>query len=134
MDHGYGQGRYTLVASADGLPANRSISLTVEVSAPREKRRHSRFQFFGFTEDHLPVGGGGLIVLPFTEPPGVTLFDFDLQCVPSIDILEPVDFEVSPPDYFGFRFITTAPGTCTLFLFGEDANGEFTETATLTIG
>jgi hypothetical protein len=134
MDHSYGRGRYTLVASADGLPEERSISVTVEVSGPpREKRRPSRFEFFGIVPEQMPVGANGRIVLPFYEPPGVILYDFDILCEP-LDIIEPSGpVEFVEPDYVALPFLTTGPGTCTLFIYGEDANGEFTETSTLTI-
>ena len=82
----------------------------------------------------MPVGAIGRIVLPFYEPPGVILYDFDIFCEPTFDIIEPSGpLEIVEPDYFAFPFLTTGPGTCTLFIYGEDANGEFTETSTLTI-
>jgi hypothetical protein len=136
MDHPYAPGRYTLVASVDGLSSDRSISVIVEVSPARERRSPpaSRFEFFGFSPNQLQVGGSGFIFLPFEEPPGVTLFGFDGECQPTDDILEPSGpIELFPPTHVALPFVTTGPGTCTVFIYGEDANGPFVESSTLTI-
>ena len=132
MDHAYAPGRYTLVASADGLPAERSISITVEVSAAREERT-SHVEFFGFSPSDVAVGGTGVILLPTVAPPGVSLTNIFGECVPDEDILQPNGTASTFPTYVALPFITTGPGTCTLFLVGEDASGPFTDTSTLTI-
>jgi hypothetical protein len=134
MDHSYAPGRYTLVASADGLPGDRSITLTVDVR-PGRRAPNTRFQYWGFLDgEQLHIGDPGRIFLPLEEPPGVTLLAFDVLCSPSYDVLAPNGFvEIHPPEYVAFPFVAAAPGTCTLYIFGEDANGPFTETSTLTI-
>ena len=82
-----------------GSRRNAEISVTVEVSGPpREKRRPSRFEFFGIVPEQMPVGAIGRIVIPLYEPPGVTLFDSDIFCEP-FDIIEPSgSLEIGRPD------------------------------------
>jgi hypothetical protein len=136
MDHSYAAGRYTLVASADGLPGDRSITLDVEVR-PGKRDRNTRFQYFGFDPEQLSVGGTGRILFPF-PPPGLTQFLPTLLCeqagVPTFFLIQPNGIpEFVPPDHLVLPFIATGAGTCTFSIFGEDADGTFTETSTLTI-
>ena len=143
-DHSYAPGRYRLVASADNLQpsagsgTDRSTSLEVQVSSRREKPGPfvSRFQSFGFDQNDVQVGATFYFVLPIPLPPGIVLVfpGITLNCTP-FDAAFP-DFlaPIQPfPGGIGLPFVATKPGTCVATVYGEDANGPFTESSTLTI-
>jgi hypothetical protein len=133
MDHPYAPGRYTLIASLDGAPGDRSISVPVEISPQREKRV-SLFPSFGFIPSSLTLGSTGYLVLPFPLPEGVTVYGLDLSCSPP-DVLVP-DFMSPPqsfPDGIGLPFLANEVGTCGFSLSGTGPEGPFTATSTLTV-
>jgi hypothetical protein len=154
-DHQYDPGRYRLTATAEGIPASqsggetsRSISIEVQVSERREKPEapqspvvSSHFQTFGFMPDVVNRGTDFLLVVPFPFPepfpPGVTLRPpfLTLDCAPPIltVIRRPLVPRVPVPGGFGLTYRALRRGTCVLTAYGTDANGPFTETATLTI-
>jgi hypothetical protein len=135
-DHDYAPGRYTLVASMDGT-GDRSISIEVQVSAPREKNvapPPPRFETFGFVPETLAFHGTGFLVTPFPLPAGVTVTGLNLSCRPLLTILPNL---LSPPQAFpgglGIPVFANRRGTCTFTISGSDANGPYTQTSTLTV-
>lgn len=134
MDHGYAPGRYTLVASLDGAPGDRSISVPVEVSSGHKQERSSRFEFFGFTPNRLSVGEPGVISIPLVGPPGVDLVDLFVECEPDPFPITPVGAPAFFPTHVELPFVAATPSVCTLYLYGDDATtGAFTEISQLTI-
>jgi hypothetical protein len=143
-DHEYAPGRYRLVASADNLQpsagsgTDRSISLQVQVSSRREKSVPfvSRFETVGFVPNEVQVGSDFFLVLPTLPPPGIVLVPpfITLNCTPLDAIFPNILVPAQPfPGGIGLSFLATNPGTCVATFYGEDANGPFTETSTLTI-
>ena len=137
LDHGYGPGSYTLVASLDG-GAGRSISVRVQVSHRGTKRPHANgpVQPFELSDGEIAVGDTLYLLLPPVPPP--TLMTFSL---PPPDCSPPgaanFNFAVPPlmtPDFFGFPFIGLSPGTCTVTLSGTLVGGApFSQSVTFTI-
>ena len=87
QDHGYAPGRYTLVASLDGTASGRSISVRVEVAAPRERstrvNAEGPIQPFALGTSDIAVGETVFLVVPFFLPPTVTsAFLFPPDCSP----------------------------------------------------
>jgi hypothetical protein len=140
LEHGYGAGRYALVATADDLqpatPAgaitNRSISLVVEVSAQREARGIAPIQPFAFVPSDIAIGDTAFLTLPFFLPDGVTLTGLSDDCSPVNAAT--IGFFVPAPPIVAIPFTGNVAGTCTFSVAGTDAAGTpFSETTTLTI-
>jgi hypothetical protein len=140
LEHGYGAGRYTLVATADDLqpatPAgaitNRSISLVVEVSAQREARGIAPIQPFAFVPSDIAIGDTAFLTLPFFLPDGVTLTGLSNDCSP-VNAATIGFFSPAPP-IVAIPFTGNVAGTCTFSVAGTDAAGTpFSQTTTLTI-
>lgn len=141
LEHAYGAGRYTLVATADdllpatpaGASTNRSISLVVEVSTQREPK-HSLFEAFGFVPSTLSVGDSGIIILPIPPPPGITITALPFPSCAPLGIFAIIGPPLVVPSGIGVPIIAIAPGTCTVTISGTDSGeAPFSESSTLTI-
>jgi len=137
LEHGYGAGRYTLVATADDLqPAttgpsstNRSISLVVEVSPQREIV--APIQPFEFVPRDIGVGETALLRIPFFLPPGVTVTSVSLDCSPFNAVI--IGFAPFSPPIVELPFTGIVPGTCTFAASGDASGTPFKQKTTLTI-
>jgi hypothetical protein len=139
QDHGYGPGRYTLVASLDGTGSDRSISVPVQVSArgPRRVSSEGPIQPFELTNADIAVGETTYLLLPLVPPPTVVLpvFLFPPDCSPAG--AADLDFASPPllnPPTIGLPLIGVLPGTCTIRVSGNLVGGSpFTQSVTFTV-
>jgi hypothetical protein len=136
QDHGYAPGRYTLVASLDGTASDRSISVPVQVSPARERDRRIRgggpVQPFELGIDEIAVGETVFLVLPLFLPPDVSAFLF-MDCEPVNAAIFNFGGIVFNPPTVALPIVGQAPGTCTVFVFGDDDGEPFEQNLTFTV-
>ena len=139
-DHSYGVGRYTLVASADNLPAgtDRSITVVVQVSPTREHGRpisaDGPVQPFSLSSDDIAVGETTFFLIPATQPQGVTFPSGGLFCTPpDAAFFDDANAVLVAPDVAQIPIVGVAPGTCTFILSGLFNGDPFTQSLTFTV-
>ena len=135
-DHFYPSGRYTLVASADNLPpsagsgTDRSISVVVEVVAPREPP----IQPFELSATDIAVGETTFLLVPIFLPDGVELSGFPFfDCSPPGAAFPDFGNEVFQPPNVALPFIGVSPGTCTFSVSGGVNGIPFIQKARFTV-
>jgi len=121
-DHTYAPGRYTLTARADNLPpstgtaADRSISVTVEVSPVRETL--APIQPFELSTSDIGVGDTTYLKVPIFLPAEVDLSGVSFDCSPSDAAFPDFGNEIFDPPNVAVPFVGASPGACSFAVAG----------------